>query len=99
MAIRDVRGIVLISVYGALFSGIALLRKNLFPGMLKRIVGMTSLLAWRWLDSFSHIFSITFRHHGKSAIDVPWSRLGIGRISLPRGRHRLIEGQLKFVKI
>jgi membrane protease YdiL (CAAX protease family) len=31
---QGVRGIVLISVYGALFSGIALLRKNLFPGML-----------------------------------------------------------------
>jgi membrane protease YdiL (CAAX protease family) len=31
---QGVRGIVLISVYGALFSGITLLRKNLFPGML-----------------------------------------------------------------
>jgi uncharacterized protein len=31
---QGLRGIVLISVYGALFSIIALLRKNLFPGML-----------------------------------------------------------------
>jgi membrane protease YdiL (CAAX protease family) len=31
---QGVRGIVLISVYGALFSCITLLRKNLFPGML-----------------------------------------------------------------
>lgn len=31
---QGLRGIVLISVYGALFSGITLLRKNLFPGML-----------------------------------------------------------------
>ena len=31
---QGVRGIVLISIYGALFGCITLLRKNLFPGML-----------------------------------------------------------------